>query len=392
MAKMETPGGKMSRRELLKAAAIGTCSLYLSGSIGCAPNQNPELIPTATAETRKGWFKSVPSPWFTPIDQTRLRCTLCPKQCELAEGERSPCNVRENKNGTVYTLAYGNPAIVQEDPIERKPFFHVAPASRVLSIATAGCNLACKFCEVWDIALVAPEEVFAYDMPPDEIIAHAQASGVRAISYAIGEPVVFYEYMADVAYLAKKAGLLNLIHTAGYIQPEPLELLCEKLDAANIDLKSFDPNFYREVVGGELDPVLRTLKLLREAGVHIEITNLIIPTLNDDFETIRNMCTWIVNELGDDVPLHFSRFYPLYKLSTLPRTPVSTLDQARAIAFDTGLKYVYIAKVIGHDGENTICPVCGEILIKRIGFIVGELRLENGRCSVCDTPIPGRWV
>lgn len=389
---MDASDGGLSRRDLLKAAAIGACSLCLTGSLGCVSTPDPDKMQPAKGDVRKGWFKPVPSPWFTRVAQTGLRCTLCPKQCELAAGDRSPCRVRENRDGVGYTLAHGNPALVQEDPIERKPFFHVIPASRVLSIATAGCNLSCKFCETWDIALVTPEEVFAHNMPPDEVIAHAQASGVRAISYAFGEPVAFYEYMADVAVLAKKAGLLNLVHTAGYIQPEPLQLLSGKLDAANIDLKSFDPNFYRDIVGGELEPVLRTLKLLREAGVHIEITNPVIPTLNDDSETIRKMCTWIVNELGDDVPLHFSRFYPLYKLSALPRTPVSTLDQARATALDAGLKYVYVAKVIGHEGENTFCPVCKETLIKRVGFVVDEVQLENGRCKFCGTLIPGRWA
>ncbi len=392
MSEKEAFSGRLSRRELLKAAAMGVCSLSLSVFLGCTPKREVEQLPTPKEEIQKGWVAPVPSPWFTRANQTSLRCTLCPKQCELAAGDRSPCKVRENRDGSGYTLAYGNPALVQEDPIERKPFFHVMPASRVLSISTAGCNLACKFCEVWDVALVAPEEVYAYDMPPDVVIAHAQASGVRAISYAFGEPVVFYEYMADVAALAKKAGLLNLIHTAGYIQSKPLGALCKKLDAANVDLKSFDPNFYKNVVGGELEPVLRTLKLLREAGVHIEITNLVIPTLNDDIQTISKMCEWIVNELGDDVPLHFSRFYPLYKLSSLPRTPVSTLDQARATAMEAGLKYVYIAKVIGHDGENTICPVCGETLIKRVGFVVDEVQLDNGRCRFCETLIPGRWA
>ncbi len=242
------------------------------------------------------------------------------------------------------------------------------------------------------MALVHPEDVYAYDMSPDRIVAHAQASGVRAISYAFGEPVIFYEYMLDIASRAREAGLLNLIQTAGYIQPEPLQELSGKLDAANVDLKAFDPTFYQEVVGGELQPVLASLKSLWEAEVHVEITNTVIPTLNDDMDMIRAMCTWIVKELGAGVPLHFSRFYPLYRLSALPRTPVSTLDRAREVALEAGLEYVYIAKVVGHEGGNTFCGECGELVIKRVGFVIDEMHLENGGCRYCRREIPGRWV
>jgi len=309
----------------------------------------------------------------------------------LAEGERSPCRVRENRGGVGYTLTYGNPALLQEDPVERKPFYHVLPGSRVLSIATAGCNLSCHFCEVWDIALVKPEEVHNHEMPPEKVVAHARASGVRAVSYAFGEPVAFYEYMASTAALAKEAGLLNIAHTAGYIRPEPLKKLCRTLDAVNVDLKSFDPAFYRDVVGGELAPVLASLKLLRDEGVHLEITNIVIPTLNDDLGLIREMCRWIADELGTDVPLHFARFYPLFRLSTLPQTPVSTLEQAREAGLQAGLKFVYIAKVVGHEGENTFCPGCGQKVIKRIGFVIAEVLLENGACKNCGTAIAGLW-
>lgn len=390
MDKMDAMDKEITRRDLLRAAAVGLCSMCVSGFAGCAPKRDTRERQVQQT-TQKIYFQPVPSPWFVQTGQKSIRCKLCPRQCELAEGQRSPCNVRENREGSGYTLAYGNPALVQEDPVERNPFYHVKPSSRVLSLCTAGCNLACKFCELWDIALVRPEQIHSYEMSPAEIITTAQASGVSAVCYAFGEPVVFYEYMSDIADLAKTAGLMNLIHTAGYIQPEPLSALCGKLDAANVDLKSFDPSFYRDVVGGELEPVLQTIKMLHQAGVHLEITNLVIPTLNDDMGMIREMCAWIKQELGEDTPLHFARFYPLYKLSALPRTPVATLDQARAVALDAGLKYVYVAKVIGHEGENTFCPVCGEMIIKRVGFVVEYVRLEDGRCSSCGTPIPGLW-
>ncbi len=380
----------LNRREFLKAGAGGVSALWFTGALGCTREQDPPKTPPQTVQ--RSFVRPVSSPWFSKLNNARVRCELCHKRCELAPGERAPCRVRVNRDGEGYTLAYGNPALLQEDPVERKPFFHVMPGSRALSVATAGCNLACKFCEVWDIALVAPEDVHAYDMPPERLVAHARASNVRAISYAFGEPVVFYEYMAAVATLAKEAGLLNLMHTAGYIQLEPLKELSGKLDAVNVDLKSFDPTFYREVVGGELEPVLRTLKLLRDAGVHIEITNLVIPTLNDDMGKIGEMCQWIVSELGTGVPLHFGRFYPLYKLSNLPQTPVSTLDKARHTALDAGLKFVYIARVTGHEGENTFCPGCGKTIIKRLGFVIDEMHLENGRCIYCSAEIPGRWA
>ena len=390
MPEKVTPDSGLNRREFLKAGAGGVGALCLTGVFGCTREQDVPKTPSQTAQ--RGFVRPMRSRWFSELDNAKVRCELCPKRCVLAAGERATCRVRENRDGVGYTLAYGNPALVQEDPVERKPFFHVMPGTRTLSIATAGCNLECKFCETWDIALVAPEEVHAYDMPPETVVAHARATNVRSISYAFSEPVIFYEYMAAVATLAKEAGLLNLIHTAGYIQPEPLKELSGKLDAANVDLKSFDPAFYREVVGGELEPVLGTLKLLRDAGVHIEITNIVIPTLNDDMEKISEMCQWIVNELGTGVPVHFARFYPLYRLSNLPQTPVSTLDKARHTALDTGLEFVYIARVTGHEGENTFCPGCGETVIKRVGFVIDEIHLENGKCNHCGWDIPGRWA
>jgi pyruvate formate lyase activating enzyme len=383
----------MSRREFLKAGLVGFCGLTAVGNLGCSPDKKVSVKGEESYQvTQKGSVNLIPGAWFSKLDQNKLRCDLCPHSCILSDGERSRCRVRENHQGKGFTLAYGNPALVQEDPVERKPFYHVKPGSRALSISTAGCNLACDFCEVWDMALVHPEEVFTYDMPPDKIVAHARASGVSAVSYAFGEPVIFYEYLLETASLAREEGLLNLMHTAGYIQPEPLRALVSKVDAVNVDLKSFDPAFYREIVGGELQPVLDSLKLIRDAGVHLEITSIIIPTLNDDVDMIYEMCAWIVKELGPGVPVHFARFYPLYKLSALPRTPVSALDRARNTALEAGLEYVYIAKVTGHEAENTFCPGCGELIIKRIGFVVDEIRIEKSRCVYCNREIPGRWV
>ncbi len=385
--------GGTSRRAFLKAGAAGACALCLAGIWGCtAADKEKDDQPSADQRAKKGLLGSRPSPWFSRLNDDRVRCRLCPQECELAVGERAPCRVRENRGGVGYTLAYGNPALVQEDPVERIPFYHISPGARVLSISTAGCNLQCKFCQVWDMALVDPEDVYAYNMSPEKIVSQARSAHLRAVSYAFGEPVIFYEYMEDTAALAKEAGLLNLVHTAGYIQPEPLQALGGMLDGVNVDLKSFDAAFYREVVGGELKPVLETLQLLREAGIHLEITTIVIPTLNDDLKQISDMSKWILQELGADVPLHFARFYPLYRLSALPRTPVSTLDNARDTAREAGLNYVYVAKVTGHPGENTYCPGCQEQIIRRVGFVIDQVDLEEGRCRYCGLDIPGRWT
>ncbi len=412
----QTNAPDQGRRRLLiagAAGAAGACAACLGGAFGIsrfvgaqtsptpgapdaeAPDNGAPLgSPDATAAPQtaeKGLIKRKQSRWFRPAGGNRVECRLCPKHCTLAPGERGGCRVRENDAGTGYTLVYGNPALVQLDPVERKPFFHVVPGERALSVSTAGCPLECRFCEVWDMALVSPEELYAYDLPPQEVIRHARGMEARAVSYAFGEPVAYYEYVEDTAALAHENGLLNLLHTSGYIDPEPLAELAPKLDAVNIDLKSFEPSFYREICGGELEPVLEALKQLKAAGVHIEITTIVIPTLNDDRAMIARMAEWIGEELGPSVPLHFARFYPLYKLANLPPTPVATLDEARATALEAGLHHVYVARVTGHEGENTYCPGCGDTVIKRLGFVVEEVHLNDGRCAACGQEIPGLW-
>ncbi len=373
----------MNRRDFLKAGACG--ALWLAGGAGCGRRQRNGAPPALPAG-------AVRSSWHEPAARGRLRCTLCPHRCELADGERARCRVRMRHGDALYSLAYGNPALLLEDVIERTPFFHVLPGSRALSVSTAGCNLACQFCEVWDMALANPEDVHAYEMPPERVIAHAQASpGVRSVGYGFGEPTVFIEYMTAMAERARAAGLLNLLHTAGYIEPAPLRSIAGLMDAANVDLKGFDPAFYRDVTGGELAPVLATLKRLAEASLHIEITNIVIPSLNDDMAAIGRMCRWIVAELGPHVPLHFARFYPLYRLSNLPQTPVATLDRARATAREAGLRFVYVSRVTGHEAESSYCPVCNATVVERTGFVVDAVRLNDGLCAACDEPIPGRW-
>lgn len=384
-------GRPLTRRKFLRLGAAGGCLLGLGGTLGRAfPARGGENPSPAAPE--KGLVRPRRSPWFNQLEGKRLRCTLCPKECELKSGERGPCRVRVNRDGTGYTLVHGNPALVREGPVEQTPFYHFLPGSRTLALSTAGCPLACRFCEAWAMALTEPEEIYNYDLPPAQAVERARQAGVASLSYAFGEPAAFYEYMYNLAEKAKAAGLSNLVQTSGYFQPRPLKKLTGLLDGANVDLKGFDPGFYRDYVGGELQPVLDSILLLKEQGVHLEITNILIPPLNDDRKMVAGMCRWIRKELGPDVPLHFSRFYPLYRLSNLPPTPVPALDRARETALEAGLNYVYISRVPGHRAEDTACANCGEIVIKRMGFFVDEFRLEKGRCPECATPLPGRWA
>ncbi len=385
---------KISRNKFIKSA-LGACSLCAAGLAAASSRVMAQTAPPANDQpqtARMGFTSPSEASWFSSVNNSEIECALCPNGCRLKPGQRSVCRVRENRDGQGYTLAHSNPALIQEDPVERKPFFHVLPGTRALSISTTGCNLKCKFCEVWDMALVDPEDVHAYDMPPEAVVKHALAAGLKSLSYAFGEPVIFYEYMKKTSEKAREQGLFNLMHTAAYINPEPLKELCSTIDAVNVDLKSFDEKFYREVVGGELLLVLDSLKTIREKGLHLEITTIVIPTLNDDMEMISEMCSWIKTELGPDVPLHLARFYPLYQLSGLPRTPVSTLDQARETALQAGLNHVYVSRVTGHEGENTFCPGCGEKIINRVGFIIDSMNMQEGKCSHCSREISGIWT
>jgi pyruvate formate lyase activating enzyme len=331
------------------------------------------------------------SPWFTPLEGGAIRCTLCPRGCTVAEGRRGHCKVRENRGGKYYSLVYGNPCAVHLDPIEKKPFFHFHPSSWSFSIATAGCNFDCKFCQNWQISQATPEEVFSYDFSPERTVEEAVRSGAKSIAYTYVEPTIFHEYMIDTGRLARKAGLLNVCHTNAFINREPLRELCTVIDAVNCDLKGFTEEYYREMCGGRLAPVLESLKTLRRLGVHLEITNLVIPSRNDDLTLAGKMCRWIARELGGETPVHFSRFYPLYKLRSLPPTPVATLEKLRAAALAEGLKYVYIGNLPGHEGQHTYCPECGQAVVRRTGFMVGEMHLEKGKCAHCGEPIAGIW-
>ena len=321
-----------------------------------------------------------------------VACMLCPRGCLLPDGETGFCRARKNVQGKLYSLGYGAPCAVHVDPIEKKPFFHVHPKTTAFSIASAGCNLRCKHCQNWQISQVSPMETTNFSLPPDKVIEAAERYGCGSIAHTYTEPTNFYEYMLDVARLSKKKGILSVYHSNGYINQEPLKELCTYIDAADIDLKGFSQGFYSKVCEADLKPVLETLKTLKERKVWLEITNLIIPGYNDDQSMIQEMCTWIKNNLGPDVPVHFSRFFPMYKLTAIAPTPVRTIERAREIALSTGLHYAYVGNVPGNPGESTYCPSCKKIVIKRVGYAVQEIALKGGTCRFCNERIPGLWA
>jgi pyruvate formate lyase activating enzyme len=374
-----------TKREFLKFCGASFCMFSATSLFGFPETSQAQMA-------KKGLIKTKLSPYFTPLEGGEIQCELCPHRCRVAKGKRGICRVRENREGKYYSLVYGNPCAVHLDPIEKKPFSHVLPGTTSFSLATAGCNFQCKFCQNWEISQAFPEDIYSFEVPPELMVNRAKEIGARSIAYTYVEPTIFYEYMFDICQLTKKAGLLNVTHSNGFINPAPLKNLCKVLDAANIDLKGFTETFYRELCGGELTPVLETLKTLKREKVHLEITNLIIPTKNDDMPTLKEMCLWIKKELGTDTPIHFSRFYPLYKLKTLPPTPVSTLERARAVALSVGLEYVYVGNIPSHEGENTFCPKCKKMIIQRTGYMVGEINLKDGKCRYCGKPIPGIWA
>ena len=371
----------LSRRDFLAFCARGLCALPILGLPGMAGARMPQ----------KGLVRTAASPYFSALDGEAVRCELCPKRCRIPAGQRGICRVRENRGGRLFSLAYGNPSAIHLDPIEKNPLFHVLPASTSLCLATAGCNFHCKFCQSWEMSQAAPEEVYAFDLPPEQAIVQAGNMRAQSVAFTFVEPVVFLEYALQVGRQARAAGLLSLVHTNGYIEPQPLQDLCGAIDAANVDLKSFSDTYYREMCGGELQPVLDTLLAMRRRGVHLELTTLIVPGKNDDTAMIREMALWIEAHLGAGTPLHFTRFYPLYRLRNLPPTPVSSLERARDTAREAGLQFVYIGNVPGHEGENTFCPNCGERIINRIGYMVAETRLADAACAACGHPIPGIW-
>lgn len=329
--------------------------------------------------------------YWSSMGEGQVQCGLCPRRCILADGQRGFCRTRKNIGGRLWSLTYGHPVAIHIDPIEKKPLFHVYPGSRSFSIATAGCNLRCKFCQNWEISQADPAEINTEFIPPENIVRMARESGSRTIAFTYTEPTIFYEYMLAIAKLANAEGMDCVMHSSGFINEEPLRELAKYLKAANIDLKGFSDKYYSSFCEGNLTSVLNTLKVLKEEGVWIEVTNLIIPTANDSPEEITKLCQWIKENLGVDTPLHFSRFFPMYKILDLSPTPIETLVRAREIAMKQGLHYVYIGNIPQQMGEDTICPSCAKLLIKRIGYTILENNIVKGKCKFCGFKIAGIW-
>ena len=321
--------------------------------------------------------------------QLYVQCELCAQNCAIAEGERGRCRARINQGGRLLSLVYGRPVSVHVDPIEKKPFYHFLPGTQALSLATAGCPLSCRFCQNWQISQARPEDFSGGYAPPEAVARTAADRGVPVVAYTYNEPTVFAEYLIDIAQAARLLEIRSVLISCGYAQPKPMADMCEVLDAVKIDLKGFSRRFYREVCGAELDPVLACIGQAARRGVHLEIVNLVVPTLNDSESMIEELCRWIVGEVGPDVPVHFTRFHPDYQLRNLPSTPVATLERAYEIARKHGMNYPYVGNVPGHSGNHTYCPGCGKAVIRRTGFFVTATDIEEGACNFCGRPIAG---
>lgn len=320
-----------------------------------------------------------------------VQCELCPKACVIRPGQSGDCRARINIDGTLRTVVYGYPCSMHIDPVEKKPLFHFLPGSKILSIATVGCNLHCRNCQNWEISQANPEDTPAYPCPPQKIVQIAKENNFASIAYTYTEPIIYYEYTYDCCRLAKQAGIRNVLVTAGYINEKPWKKLLEVVDAANIDLKGITEEFYQKVCSATLKPVQDALVIAKASGIEVEVTNLVIPTLNDKPENIRQLCRWVKANLGGETPLHFSRFFPQYKMRHLPPTSAETLDIARNIAMEEGIEYVYIGNIQSKQGQNTYCPGCKRLLIERVGYSVLQNQVKDGSCPDCGKKIYGVW-
>ncbi len=342
----------------------------------------------------------VSTKYWHRLDDGRVQCDLCPRFCKLHEDQQGLCFVRENQKQKIVLSSYGLSSGYCIDPIEKKPLNHFLPGSPVLSFGTAGCNLACKFCQNWDISKSREMHTLA-DQASPELIAHAAKElGCRSVAYTYNDPVIFHEYAIDVAKACHELGIKSVAVTAGYVCPEPRAEFYRYMDAANVDLKAFSEKFYYKLTGGHLEPVLDTLKYIKqETSVWLELTTLLIPGWNDSEAELEAMTQWVVENLGSDVPLHFSAFHPDWKMQDIPSTPADTLTRARSIAIKNGLHYAYTGNVHDPKGQSTYCHQCGEKLIGRDGYVLGNWQLtETGHCKKCDTPCagvfethPGNW-
>lgn len=327
---------------------------------------------------------------YEKLEDSRVRCSVCAHRCKINPGRRGLCGVRENKGGILYTMVFGTLIAQNVDPIEKKPFFHVYPGSRSFSIATVGCNFGCTFCQNADISQMPRTTIMitGEDTAPETVVRRAQINGCQTIAYTYTEPTVYLETALETSKIAVREGLQNVFVTNGYMSEQMLDVMRPYLAAANVDLKSFRDDFYKKECSARLKPVLDSLKKMKEMGIWVEITTLLIPGLNDSAEELKDIAGFIV-ELGSETPWHISRFHPQYKMLTRPVTPVDSLHRACQIGKEAGLKYVYCGNVPGDEGENTYCANCSKLLIKRYGYRIIENNLSGGQCSSCGQPLDG---
>jgi pyruvate formate lyase activating enzyme len=344
------------------------------------------------ASQRASWIARGTGPVFGTWGYgLKVQCELCPKGCIIMPGQSGECRVRVNIDGVLRSVVYGFPCSAHIDPVEKKPLFHFLPGTPILSIATVGCNLHCKNCQNWQISQANPEESQASPCSPEKVVSLAGQYQCPSIAYTYTEPIVYYEYTYDTAQRAREAGVRNVLVTAGYVNEKPWRDLLQHIDAANIDLKSVSDAFYRDVCSATLKPVQNALVVAKAMGVLVEVTNLVIPTLNDDPQETRELARWVKVNLGAETPLHFSGFTPMYRMRHLPPTSVAVLENARRIALDEGLKHVYVGNRQTKQGENTYCPECGKLLIERVGYTVLRNQLSKGACPDCGTEVYGVW-
>jgi len=379
----------MDRRIFIKCLGCGALATSFMQS-----DLFPEIlggVGNAFAYSYTKKLSSVEARYYKKLDGGGIECGICPRHCRVTDSERGYCGTRENHQDTYHTLVYGLPCSMNVDPIEKKPLFHFYPGTLAFSLATAGCNVNCKFCQNWDISQSRPEQTDNIDLPPEAVPPICLENKAPTIAYTYSEPTIFYEYMYDIAALGKKKGIRSVMISGGYIEKEPLQNLLPLMDGIKIDLKSIREDYYKNIVSGELKPVLDTLVQIKKSGVWLEIVYLIVPTLNDTDAEFQDLAKWIKSNLGTDVPVHFSKFYPQYLLKNLPPIPQQTLEKALDICHAEGLEFVYLGNLPGHPAESTYCPQCGKMLIERRGYTVYKNNIKANHCSFCNRFIPGRF-
>lgn len=390
-----------------RRAFLHQCALATLGT--CAALAGLDRTPAAAAG------KSYPlglkeGRYYTKLANNEVQCTLCPcspvcasttltdkrlkDACNggrLIDGQTCVCNVRMNRGGTLYVTNYGRAGALREDPLEKNPLFHFHPGMKALTVSAPGCSLACKGCQNWQLALAATDEVETVDAPPEKVVKLAVQGGCKALSYTFTEPMMFYEYMSDIARLGKERGLLNTVVSGGYVNPAPVKELCGLMDAFSISVKAFNDDDYISYARGRLTTIQKAMAAVRGAGRWLEVVVLVIPTVSDDLGKMKGFLRWVKANLGADTPVHFDRFWPKYKLMNLPQTPQKVLEDARALALAEGLKFAYIGNMPGHWAANTYCPKCAKVLVRRVAFHVLENNITVGACKFCGQKMPGVW-